>query len=66
MVTLSSSSSFKVEEVSADRTVTGRLVSTGLRPTFLDKFERHGIRCPSSCSSNSRAVAPDYLRSVEA
>ena len=65
VVTLTELFRFKVEEVSADRTVTGRLVSTGLRPTFLDKFERRGISLPQQLFSNSRAVAPDYLRSVE-
>jgi pilus assembly protein CpaF len=66
VVTLSELFRFKVEEVQADRTVVGRLVSTGLRPTFLDKFERRGISLPQQLFSNSRAVAPDYLRSVEA
>jgi pilus assembly protein CpaF len=66
VVTLSELFRFKVEDVQADRTVNGRLVSTGLRPTFLEKFERRGISLPQQLFSNGRAVAPDYLRGVEA
>jgi pilus assembly protein CpaF len=66
VVTLSELFRFKVEEVQADRTVIGRLGSTGLRPTFLDKFERRGISLPQALFSNARGVSSDYLRSVEA
>ncbi|HKG63333.1 MAG TPA: CpaF family protein [Solirubrobacteraceae bacterium] len=68
VITLSELFRFKVEEVQADRTVTGNLSSTGLRPTFLEKFEHRGITLPHSLFSNgtSRGVAPDYLRGVEA
>jgi pilus assembly protein CpaF len=38
--------SFHVREVSADRVVVGELQSTGLRPTFLHKFEKRGIQLP--------------------
>ena len=34
-----------------DATVVGRLRSTGLRPTFVSKFEQHGIELPSGASS---------------
>jgi len=43
MITLQSLFEFKLERIEADRTVVGRLEPTGLRPTFLGKFERHGI-----------------------
>jgi pilus assembly protein CpaF len=66
VVTLSELFKFKVEEVQADRTVIGRLASTGLRPTFLDKFERRGISLPQQLFSNVRGVSSDYLRSVDA
>jgi pilus assembly protein CpaF len=68
VITLSELFRFKVEEVQADRTVTGKLSSTGLRPTFLEKFEHRGITLPHSLfsSGTSRGVAPDYLRGVEA
>ena len=43
MITLQSLFEFKIDRVDADRTIAGRLLPTGLRPTFLNKFERHGI-----------------------
>jgi pilus assembly protein CpaF len=67
VITLSELFRFKVDGVQADRTVNGRLVSTGLRPTFLEKFERRGISLPNHMFSNANGrVAADYLRGVEA
>ncbi len=43
MITLQNLFEFEVERVEADRTVVGALKPTGLRPTFLPKFERRGI-----------------------
>jgi pilus assembly protein CpaF len=37
---------FKVDEVTADGTIVGGLRSTGLRPTFLAKFDKRGIALP--------------------
>jgi pilus assembly protein CpaF len=37
---------FQVRQVSEDRTVIGELKATGLRPTFLHKFEKRGIQLP--------------------
>ena len=66
VVTLSELFRFKVDEVKSDRTVVGRLCTTGLRPTFLDKFERRGITLPHSLFSNVRAASSDYLRGADA
>jgi len=66
VVTLSELFKFMVDEVQPDRTVIGSLRSTGLRPTFLDKFERRGISLPSQLFSSGRTAVPEYLRSVEA
>jgi pilus assembly protein CpaF len=66
VVTLSELFKFTVDEVQPDGTVVGSLRSTGLRPTFIDKFERRGISLPSQLFSDGRAMVPDYLRSVEA
>jgi pilus assembly protein CpaF len=66
VVTLSELFKFKVDEVEVDRTVVGSLRATGLRPTFLDKFERRGISLPSQLFSDGRSRMPDHLRSVEA
>jgi pilus assembly protein CpaF len=43
MITLQSLFELKIDRVDADQTIVGRLLPTGLRPTFLNKFERHGI-----------------------
>ena len=66
VITLSELFKFKVDHVQPDRTVVGSLHSTGLRPTFLDKFERHGIALPLSLFTNGRAPMPEFTRGVEA
>jgi pilus assembly protein CpaF len=38
---------FKIDSVSEQREVVGALRSTGLRPTFLDKFEKRDIKLPA-------------------
>jgi pilus assembly protein CpaF len=45
VITLQDIFRFNVDEAS-QRTVVGALRPTGLRPTFLHKFERHGIELP--------------------
>jgi pilus assembly protein CpaF len=47
VITLQDVFSFKVEEVTPERVV-GRLQSTGLRPTFVHKFEKRGVKLPMS------------------
>ncbi|HYS70104.1 MAG TPA: CpaF family protein [Gemmatimonadaceae bacterium] len=47
VITLQEIFGFKLEKVQADRTVIGKLESTGLRPTFLYKFEKRGISMPN-------------------
>ena len=47
---------FKVEDVAGGRTVVGGLRTTGLRPTFVDKFERRGIDLPAGLFGNGRGV----------
>jgi hypothetical protein len=54
VITLQELFEFKVEQVTSDRVVMGSLRSTGLRPTFIHKFEKHGIALPVSLFSNSR------------
>jgi pilus assembly protein CpaF len=65
VITLSELFRFQVDEVRADRSVVGALRSTGLRPTFVAKFERHGITLPPQLFSNGRARMPELLRSTE-
>jgi pilus assembly protein CpaF len=51
VITLQELFSFKVDGVTSGRAVVGNLVSTGLRPGFLDKFERRGVRAPGWIAS---------------
>jgi pilus assembly protein CpaF len=45
-ITLQNLFEFKIDSVEADRRVVGTLRPTGIRPSFLPKFERHGIVLP--------------------
>ena len=45
-ITLQKLFEYHLERVESDRTVVGQLLPTGLRPTFLAKFARHGIELP--------------------
>jgi pilus assembly protein CpaF len=47
VITLQELFTYKVEHVTGERFVVGSLVSTGLRPTFLSKFEKRGIQLPA-------------------
>jgi pilus assembly protein CpaF len=46
VVTLQDIFQFKIDHVTADRRVVGSLQPTGLRPSFLSKFEKHGVELP--------------------
>jgi pilus assembly protein CpaF len=48
VITLTDIFEFKVERVTEERMVIGELRATGLRPSFLAKFEKHGIVLPTS------------------
>jgi pilus assembly protein CpaF len=47
VITLQDLFQFRVESVAADRTITGRLFATGLRPVFVHKFQKHGLDLPT-------------------
>ncbi|TMK23944.1 MAG: CpaF family protein [Actinobacteria bacterium] len=52
VVTLQELYRFHVDAVASDRAVVGQLVSTGLRPGFLEKFEKRGVKLPSWLSAS--------------
>jgi pilus assembly protein CpaF len=54
VITLQDIFEFKIDQVTSDRVVVGSLRSTGLRPTFLNKFEKHGVTLPVSLFADSR------------
>jgi pilus assembly protein CpaF len=47
VITLQDIYEFKIEGVSASGKVSGQLRPTGLRPSFMHKFEKHGLSLPS-------------------
>ena len=54
VITLQDIFAFKVSEVTSDRIVIGNLSPTGLRPTFLYKFEKRGVSLPVSLFSTGK------------
>jgi pilus assembly protein CpaF len=54
VITLQDIFEFKVEEVTSDRVVVGALRSTGLRPSFLHKFEKRGVALPVTLFADGR------------
>jgi pilus assembly protein CpaF len=59
VITLQDLFEFKVEEVTSDRVVVGRHRSTGLRPTFLHKFEKRGVSLPTNLFTDGRPLFAD-------
>jgi pilus assembly protein CpaF len=62
VITLQNIFKFQVEEVLRDRTVVGSLVTTGLRPTFVEKFERRGVEMPETALGNAPAELAEFPR----
>jgi pilus assembly protein CpaF len=48
VITLQDLFTFQIESVAPDRTITGALKPTGLRPIFMSKFEKHGLELPQN------------------
>ena len=64
VITLQDIFEFKVERVTADRVVVGHLNGTGLRPTFLHKFEKRGITLPVTLFNGAQGGSPDFAQAV--
>jgi pilus assembly protein CpaF len=47
VITLQELFKYEVKQVRADRSVIGQLQSTGVHPTFLEKFTKHGVELPA-------------------
>jgi pilus assembly protein CpaF len=37
---------FQIDQITADGAIVGALTATGLRPTFISKFEKRGVPLP--------------------
>jgi pilus assembly protein CpaF len=59
VITLQDLYTYKVEEVTSDRVVIGSLKPTGLRPSFLHKFEKRGVALPTSLFGSTRPQIVD-------
>jgi pilus assembly protein CpaF len=67
IITLQELYRFHVDAVAPDRAVVGQLTSTGLRPGFLEKFEKRGVSLPSWLSAsppNGQPAHPSARRAV--
>jgi pilus assembly protein CpaF len=53
VITLQELFKFQVDGVTSGRSVVGTLVPSGLRPTFLEKFERRGVKVPAELATMS-------------
>jgi pilus assembly protein CpaF len=53
VITLQELYRFHVDAVASDGAVVGQLASTGLRPGFLEKFEKRGVNLPSWLSASA-------------
>ncbi len=64
VITMQELFEFKIDSFDADGTISGGLRSTGLRPVFVKKFERHGIELPDGAVPRGRRDRPlDSTRS---
>jgi pilus assembly protein CpaF len=63
VVTMQELFKFHVDEVTQDGMIVGGLRSTGLRPTFMSKFEKRGIPLPLSLFQ-SRDLTPSQAMAV--
>jgi pilus assembly protein CpaF len=62
VITLQDIFEYKIERVTADRVVIGSLEPTGLRPSFLHKFEKHGISLPMTLFTSGKQPPVDLGR----
>jgi pilus assembly protein CpaF len=62
VITLQDIFEYKIQEVTSERVVIGSLRPTGLRPTFLSKFEKRGISLPIGLFMDGRGRAGEASR----
>jgi len=63
VITLQDIFEFKVERVTPERVVIGELEATGLRPTFLHKFDKRGVSLPNDLfAANTPQGLPDFQK----
>jgi pilus assembly protein CpaF len=65
VITLQELFCFHMDAAASGRVVVGELASTGLRPGFLDKFEKRGVKLPSWLSAVPTADPAQRMRNGE-
>src|SRR4029077_17113325 len=63
VITLQELFTYKVERVTDEHVTVGTLVSTGLRPTFLNKFAKRGVSLPAGLFHETRLPPADSVPS---
>ena len=53
VITMQELFKFHIDEITADGTIVGGLRTTGLRPSFVSKFEKRGIPLPQGLFQSS-------------
>src|SRR5205809_1383591 len=61
VITLQEIFTFKIERVTSDRTVIGHMEPTGLRPTFLYKFDKRGVSLPNDLFGAPPRMAAEFV-----
>jgi pilus assembly protein CpaF len=56
VITLQEIFDFKIREITSERVIVGSLQPTGLRPTFLSKFEKRGVSLPVGLFMDGRSA----------
>jgi pilus assembly protein CpaF len=62
VITLQNMFEFQLDAVAHGKRVVGSLRTTGLRPTFLQKFEMRGVEIPNGLFTNGAHAAGDFMR----
>jgi len=62
VITLQEVFTFKQQQITGDGKVIGRLTATGLRPSFLDQFERYGVGMEASVFNGDAPVKATPMR----
>ncbi len=61
VITLQEIFTFKIEKILGDRTVIGHMEPTGLRPTFLYKFDKRGISLPNDLFGTPPRMETEFV-----
>ena len=65
VITLQDIFEFKVERVTPEHVVIGQLDATGLRPTFIYKFEKRGVSLPANLFNPSAPQSvPEFRKAA--